>query len=158
MAKYSIPVRKKVIQMFNDGLKPHQIAELAKVNISSVYAILSGRVRTKYPPKTKKEKREEPKFELSDFDSEKDYMGYQLQLIMADLLKPSYDAKMRTDILKNIADIKKRMRDNELEKHLKRPDAILISRIMRRLDNSLTDDDIIRIVKEEQELMKVENA
>lgn len=86
-----------------------------------------------------------------EFKSLEDFLEYKLAFIANKLGKVSTDVGSEIKIIKEISSIKKDLDARRLESWIKRPEAILIIRIMKRLNPKLTEDEIQKIYREEYE-------
>jgi hypothetical protein len=146
------------------GASIKEIAGQVGVSYYQAYNVVRGRVKVKYSPRSdygRRRRQEEGRrsFDVESMDHLDDFLMHQLTMALEDLnVKSNIEPAERVKILKDIAGLEKARKDRELERYLKRPDAILIARIMRRFNSTLTDDDVIRIFKEESTRLAAEAA
>lgn len=86
-----------------------------------------------------------------EFKSLEDFLEYKLAFCANKLGKTSSDVTTEIKIIKEIASIKKDLDARRLESWIKRPEAILIIRIMKRLNPKLGEEEIQKIYREEYE-------
>ncbi len=158
MPKTSIPERKKILKLHRDGFNIQEIMDEMNLSYFKVYNVIQGRVKTGYSHrsdkglsrKVKDDERLLEQVDLSSFNDVHDFMEHQIVLIARSMNKTKLGAEERLKMVKDISSMQKNLQALKLEKHLQNIDAVLLARIVRRFDPKLTDDDIIRIVKEEQ--------
>jgi len=158
MAKTSIPERKKILRLFKDGFSIQEIMDEMNLSYFKVYNVVQGRVKTRYSHRSDKgisrKVRDDEKLaeqvDLEGFNDVHDFMEHQIVLIARTMNKTKLGAEERLKMVKDLSSMQKNLQSLKLEKHLQNIDAVLLARIVRRFDPKLTDDDIIRIVKEEQ--------
>ena len=149
----TITTRKKILKAFQDeGKEIRQI--MAELNLSyfQVYNVIRGRVKTTYASRSDKGGKRSFKFPtktLEEFNSPEEFLQFQLFETMRQLQNTSLAAWQRVKVIKDATRIQRDIRSHQLENMLKRPDAVIIARIMRRFEPKLTDDQIIQIYKEE---------
>ncbi len=87
---------------------------------------------------------------LAENSDEVELMKKQAAFILAQIeVNDKMPVPQRTEILAKVARIKKVIQEFELEAHLKRADAGIIAAIVRRFQPDATNDDIIKIYREE---------
>ncbi|KAB2967523.1 hypothetical protein [Zoogloea sp.] len=158
MPRTSIPTRKKILKLFKDDWSIQEIMDEMSLSYFKVYNVIQGRVKTRYSYRKDKgisrKVREDEKLaeqvDLESFSDVHDFMEHQIVLVARTMNKTKLGAEERLKMIKDLASMQKSLQALKLEKHLQNVDAVLVARIMRRFDQKLTDDDIIRIVKEEQ--------
>ena len=154
-------MRQKMLRLFGEGKKIPEIMTACNASYYQVYNAVSGRVKTKYSPRRDKGIPKGEKatnaIDMNQFDSVDGFMKHKLMEALKDLNERRYDAAELVKIIKDVAMIERQINDRELQRYLRRPDAVLIARIMRRLSPALTDDEIIVIFKEEHEKLITES-
>lgn len=150
----TITTRKKILDAFNAGNDIQKIMSDMNLSYFQVYNVVTRRVKTSYSRRSDKgssRRIEFPSKTLEEFNSPEEYLRYQLYESLKQLNTKSIPTIERMRILRYSARIEKDIKSWQLENILKRPDAVIIARIMRRFQPSLTDDQIIQIYKEEIE-------
>jgi hypothetical protein len=138
--------------------------EILNLSYFKVYNVVQGRVKTKYSYRkdkgmSRKVGEDEKLAEVVDLDSFEDvsdFLEHQIVLVARSMNKTKLSAEERLNMIKDLTGQQKNLQAMRLDKHLKNIDAVLIARICRRFDKDLSDDDIIRIVREEQEKLVAE--
>lgn len=167
----TITQRKRILRLFNQGRSLRAIAGDEGITYDQAYSIVSGRVKTTFAPRTDKgttrkhySRKDSTSMDaarrkaIGEGESVYEFFRHQLIVAMEKLeKKKNLDPGVHVKILKDISYIKRNIQMLELEKHINRPDAVLIARLMRRFQPALTDDDIIKIYREEYERMIAEN-
>ncbi|MEW5799973.1 MAG: hypothetical protein AB1728_13310 [Bacteroidota bacterium] len=167
----SIPLRKKIIRHWESGEFDTVTEALAdfqqkypEITYFKYYNVIKRRVKTKYSYRADKGKsrkfsddaKKKYEVDLYQFDDVEEFLEYQTGVIADEVNSATLSIEDRLKYTKDIVTIRTRLQNLKLEKHIGRADAMLISRIMRRLDPNLSNDDIIRIVKEEQAKLQAE--
>lgn len=158
MPRTSIPERKKILKLHKQGFQIREIMDEMNLSYFKVYNAVQGRVKTRYAYRKDKgisrKVREDEKLieqvDLENFADVHDFMEHQIVLVARTMNKTKLGADERLKMVKDISAMQKNLQALRLEKHLQNIDAVLLTRIMRRFDPKLSDDDIIRIVREEQ--------
>jgi hypothetical protein len=165
MPKTSIPERKKILKFFHqDKMSIHEIMDEMNLSYFKVYNVVQGRVKTKYGQRKDKgvsrkvqdEEKLSGQVDLESFNDVHDFMEHQIVLVAHSMNKTKLGAEERLKLVKDLSAMQKNLQSLRLEKHLQNGNAVLIARIMRRFDPTLSDDDIIRIFKEEQTRLAAE--
>jgi hypothetical protein len=160
--KTNIGLRQRIIKLYNSGKKIPEIMQELNLTYFQVYNTISGRVKLTRAPRSDKGKKrglnnleemEVNNKNLSDFQNIDEFLQYQLMQCLTDLANSQMTASERVKLLKDISAMQRNIEARKLETYMKRPDAVLIIRIMRRFKPELTDDEIIRIYNEEYEKM-----
>jgi len=158
MPRTSIPERKKILRLSKEGFSIQEIMDEMNLSYFKVYNVVQGRVKTRYTYRKDKgisrKVREDEKLaeqvDLQNFADVHDFMEHQIVLVARTMNKTKLGAEERLKMIKDLSAMQKNLQSLRLEKHLQNIDAVLLTRIMRRFDPKLSDDDIIRIVREEQ--------
>lgn len=165
MPRTSIPERRKILKYFKEeGLQIHDIMEKMNLSYFKVYNVVQGRVKTGYSNRKDKgisrngaeDEKLSEQVDLDSFNDVFDWMEHQIVLVARSMNKMKLGADERLKMIKDVAIQQKNIQALKLEKHLQNIDAVLIARIMRRFDANLSDDDIIKIFKEEQTKLTAE--
>ncbi|MFZ4620966.1 MAG: helix-turn-helix domain-containing protein [Bacteroidota bacterium] len=165
MPKTSMPQRKKILKLFKEGMDVKEIMDEMNLSYFKVYNVVQGRVKTKYgyrkdkgiSRKVAEDEKLSEQVDLENFNDVHDFMEHQIVLVARSMNKTRLSAEERLKMIKDLSSMQKNLQAMKLEKHLQNVDAALIARIMRRFNSTLTDDDIIRIFTEEQQLMTKES-
>ncbi len=156
----TITQRKKMKKLFEQGKAIQDIMSIMNVSYFQVYNVLSGRIKSKYGHRSDKGAKHK-KFSLDktfeEFNSAEDYLQYQLIETMRQLDKVTLAPHDRVRIVKDATTTLNKIKVYQLENYIRRPDAVLIARIMRRFNPELTDENIIHIYREESEKMERES-
>ena len=160
--------KKKILEMHQQGFKPGQIYRQfdGKYTYWQIYNTISprdakstkqidaeGKIVNK-KINADKTVTEMPDVDLSDFASIEKFIEHQLTVIISQLNDKKLTLEKRTSLIKQITEINKKLKQQQLENHLKNANARLVIRIMRRLQADITDEQIMIIFKEESEKMK----
>lgn len=158
----------KILEQHSNGLKPSQIYKhfSGKYTYWQIYNTISPRDAksskqideeeniTDKKIKADKTVTEMPDVDLSDFISIEKFIEHQLTVVIAQLNDKKLTLEKRTFLIKSITEINKKLKAQLLENHLKNANARLIICIMRRLQPEISDEEIMKIFKEESEKMK----
>ncbi len=158
MPKTSIPERKKILRLHKEGLNIQEIMDEMSLSYFKVYNVVQGRVKTGYAYRKDKgmsrkvqgDEKLSEQVDLESFSDVHDFMEHQIVLVARTMNKTKLGADERLKMIRELSALQKNLQALKLEKHLQSIDAVLVARIMRRFDPKLTDDDIIKIVKEEE--------
>lgn len=158
MPKTSIPERKKILRLFKEGFNIKEIMDEMNLSYFKVYNVVQGRVKTGYSHrkdkgisrKVSEDEKLAEQVDLESFDGVHDFMEHQIVVVARTMNKTKMSAEERLRMIKDLSAMQKNLQALKLQTHLQSIDAVLVARIMRRFDAKLTDDDIIRIVKEEE--------
>jgi len=97
---------------------------------------------------------EMPDIDLSQFENLELFLEHQLGELLAQINEKRLPLDKRAWLLRQATYINKQIKAQQIEQHLKNPDAKLIIRIMRRLKPDITNDEITIIYKEEAAKLK----
>lgn len=158
MPRTSIPERKKILRLNKEGFSIQEIMDEMNLSYFKVYNVVQGRVKTGYAyrkdkgisRKVRQDEKLAEQVDLANFADVHDFMEHQIVLVARSMNKTKLGAEERLKMIKDLSAMQKNLQSLRLEKHLQNIDAVLLTRIMRRFDPKLSDDDIIRIVREEQ--------
>ncbi len=169
----SITMRKKILAHWEtdqflsitDALEDFQ-KKYPEITYFKYYNVVKRRVKTKYsyrPDKGKSRKynddaKKKYEVDLYKFDDVEEFLEYQTGVLADEVNHSTLNIDDRLKHVKEIVTIRTRLQKLKLEKHIGRADAMLISRLMRRFDANLSNDDIIRIVKEEEAKLQAEES
>jgi len=135
--------------------------ELTGCTYFQCYNAVNGRSKIDYSPRadkgTKRDSGSEPTKvpgKLEDFNSVEHFLKNQLMHCLQELQQKKIAVGERVRLLKDITQMQNKLQAQELESFIKRPEAVLIIRIMRRLKPKLTDEEMKRIYLEELENIK----
>lgn len=153
---------KKIMECHNNGMSAMEIVRHfeGKYTYWQVYNTISPRDVNKNSKgdielnDVNEMNTENPPIDLSDFSSVEKYLEHQLSILIAQLNQKRMSLNNRTFLLKQLTEINKKLKAQSLENYLKSGTAKLIIRIMRRLKPDLTDEEILKIYKEESEKLK----
>lgn len=163
--KTSIPQRKKILKLFREEkMSIQDIMEEMNLSYFKVYNVVQGRVKTNYSPRADKgvsrsideDERMSEKVDLENFDDVYGFLEHQIVLVARSMNKTKLGADERLKMIKDLTAQQKNLQALKLESHLGNTDAVLIARLLRRQKPDLTDDDIIRMVREEQTKLSTE--
>lgn len=161
--KTNIGQRQKIIKVYNQLPEKEKtikkVMDITGCTYFQVYNALSGRVKLDRSPRADKglsRKNTSEAVSLSnkkpeDFTSLEEFLEYQLTISARDLIKRKYLPDVRIKLLKEITMMKQKLEAQKLEGWLRKPEAILIIRIMKRLNPKLEDSEIKKIYAEEYE-------
>lgn len=148
---------KKILELHEQHFKPAQIYNHfgGKYTYWQIYNTISPR-DAKAVPKIKADRTitEMPDVDPSDFLSIEKFIEHQLTVVITQLNDRKITLEKRTDLIKKITEINKKLKAQQLEIHLKDANAKVIISVMRRLKPELTDEQILIIFKEESEKIK----
>jgi transposase len=158
MPRTSIPERKKILRLHKEGFSIQEIMDEMNLSYFKIYNVVQGRVKTRYAyrkdkgisRKVRDDEKLAEQVDLENFADVHDFMEHQIVLVARTMNKTKLGAEERLKMIKDLSSMQKNLQSLRLEKHLQNIDAVLLTRIMRRFDPKLSDDDIIRIVREEQ--------
>lgn len=153
--------RRKIYKLFHQKeLSINEIQELENVTFWQVYRIVNGQTKLDGSPRSDKGKsrsnksgyNETVKWSVEDF---KDLDDFQLFLMMS-ALEDAATAKLspqdKVKLVKDIETIQTKIQQRQLQSNIRRPDAEVIARIIRRFKPKATNQEIVAIYKEELEL------
>jgi hypothetical protein len=155
--------KRSIYKLFYD--KKHSIQEIAEqenITYWQVYRIVNGQTKLDGSPRRDKGlsrkqinnigELETVKWSLEDF---KDLDDFQLFLMMS-ALEDAASIKMlpndKVKLVKDIEIIQTKIQQRQLKGNIRRPDAEVIARIIRRFKPDANNQEIVQIYKEEMEL------
>ncbi len=156
--------RKKILNLFHDkDMNINQIAEEENVTYWQVYRIISGQTKLNGTPRadkgfSRKNLRKEdeeftpPKWTLEDFKDLDDFQLFLLMSALEDAASSNLEPAEKVKLVKDIEIIQTKITQRQLKGNIRRPDAEVIARIVRRFNPKATDKEIVAIYKEEMEI------
>lgn len=91
--------------------------------------------------------------------NEAELLKKQVAFILAQIeVNDKMPVTQRTELIRKVLTIKKAIQEIELESHLKRADAILIAAIIKRFLPEASNDDVIKIYREELAKLNLERS
>lgn len=162
-SKTNIGQRQKIIKVFNHLPEKEKtikkVMDLTGCTYFQVYNALNGRIKLDRSPRADKgSSRKNPadgspisNQKPEDFSSLEEFLEHQLTVSARDLSKRIYLPDVRIKLLKEITMMKQKLDAQRLDGWLRKPEAMLIVRIMKRLNPKLEDNDIKKIYAEEYE-------
>lgn len=155
---------------FNPGDNVKSTSELAReygVPVATVWNILNGKVKmTKNHRLDKGVKRRRIPMDNKNYNpaelinagwNVRQHIENQSLMILEQLPKARINLIDRTKIIADISRMERQRKEQEIEAHIKRTDAQVIARIVRRFMPQATDADVIKIFREELDRWKSEN-
>jgi hypothetical protein len=161
--KTNIGQRQKILKVYNQLPEKEKsvkkVMDITGLTYFQVFNVLNGRVKLDRSPRADKGASRKNVSEGSilsnkkpdDFTSLEEFLEYQLTISARDLIKRKYLPDVRIKLLKEITMMKQKLESQKLEGWLRKPEAILIIRIMKRLNPKLEDSEIKKIYAEEYE-------
>lgn len=164
--KTNIGTREKIIKLYNtipgsNHGKIPKIMNMTGLTYWQVRNAIAGRVKLERSPRsdkgttrnnsTKLEGARVSEKKVTDFSSVEEFLEYQLLELSNELSDYEFTPSGRAKLIKEIAGISAKLKQQKIEGFIRRPEAVLIVRIMKRLEPDLTDDEIQKIYKEEYE-------
>lgn len=163
--------KKKILELYDEGegLRPAQIQAHFnnKYSYWQIYNTINPRDTNKSKKTVNKDGElveeflvedntvtEMPDVDLSQFGGVDGFLEHQLGEILAQINEKKLALKNRVWLLKQATFINQKLKAQQIEQHLKHPNAKLIIRIMRRLKPDITNEEITKIYKEEAEILK----
>lgn len=166
-AKANIGLRQRIVKTFNTIEGPNKgklqrVADKIGCTYWQVYNAVNGRVKLERTPRSDKgeirnKKDETPSsaaMKPEHFESLDEYLEYQLTVSARELSKRKYSPEVRVRLLQSITRMKQQLTKAKIESWIKRPEAVLIVKIMLRLKPDLSDDNIKKIYQEEYEKLQ----
>jgi len=160
--------RRKIYKLFHTGnMEIAKIAETENVTYWQVYRAVNGAVKLNGSPRSDKGKKRKgadgkpipPKWSLDDFADLDDFQIFILMDTLTDLASEKLSPQEKVDLVRNIETIQTKIQQRQLQSSVRRPDAELISRIIRRFKPNATNKEIVQIYTEEMDLyLKARNA
>lgn len=148
--------RKIYKQFYGKNLTISQIAEEESVTYWQVYRIVNGDVKLDGSPridKGTKRKRipggQAAKWKLDDFVDLDDFQLFLLMDTLEELAVAKLSAQEKIQIVRNIETIQTKIQQRQLQNSVRRPDAEVIARIIRRFKPGATNQEIVAIYEEE---------
>lgn len=135
------------------------------VPVATISNILGGRVKLSKGHRSDKGKKKVP-VDMTDVNPAdlidagwdvRQHLEYEAMKILDELPKKRINAIERAKIINMVARIQKQLKEQEIESHIKRADAQVIARIIRRFMPAATETDVIKIFREELDRWKMEN-
>lgn len=160
--------RRKIYKLFHEGnIEIAQIAEMENVTYWQVYRCVNATVKLDGSPRSDKGRKRknkdgkpiQPKWSLDDFADLDDFQLFILMDTLEDLASEDLTAMEKIELVKNIETIQTKIQQRQLQNNMRRPDAELISRIIRRFKPDATNKEIVQIYAEEMDVyLKARNA
>jgi|GEM_PF-3266425 hypothetical protein len=97
---------------------------------------------------------EMPDVDYSDFASIEKFVEHMVGVIASQINEKRVTLDKRVEILRKLTFINKTNKAQLMENHLKNPNARIVISLMRRMKPDISDEEIIRIYKEESERIK----
>jgi len=150
--------RKIYKQFYTKNCTIAQIAEEEGISYWQVYRVVNGEVKMNGSPRADKGRRRGkandivPKWSLDDFIDLDDFQLFLLMDTLEELATETLSAQEKIRLVKDIEVIQTKIQQRQLQSAIKRPEAELIARIIRRFVPDATNADIIAIYQEELEL------
>ncbi|GEM_PF-2259583 len=155
----SIPNRKKAVTLFNQGRTIQEIMAELDLTYWQVYNVVSGRSKSNYRARSDKGQRrvtlettkvnENAPTDLTAFENADDFLEYQaiqtMERINTSNLQPADSIKALKDCSVVLRDVHNR----RMQSKLKRGDAEIIAKLIRRFLPDATDEQVIDIYAEE---------
>jgi len=162
----------KILEQREKGLKPNEIVKFfeGKYSYWQVYNTCNPDRNSKNPNKVvgddgklQDEVISEdnnilvmPDIDLGQFGSIEKFFEHQITELALQISGKNLPAQKSIKLFKELVAIHGKVKIQQIEHHLKNPNAKLIVRIMRRLKKDISDDEIMLIYKEEKEKIKME--
>ena len=160
--------RRKIYKLFHEGnIEIAQIAELENVTYWQVYRAINGEVKLDGSPRSDKGRKRKgkdgepiaPKWSLDDFADLDDFQIFILMDTLEDLARVEMKPQEKIELVKNIETIQTKIQQRQLQNSVRRPDAQLITNIIRRFKPNATNKEVVQIYTEEMEIyLKARNA
>lgn len=166
--KTSIGLRQRIIKVYNQLPEKDKsikaVMDKTGCTYFQVYNAISARVKLNRSPRADKGvSRKNPlngapptNAKPEEFETLEEFLEYQLTISARDLSKRKYLPDVRIRLLKEITMMKSKLDASKLVAWLRKPEAILIIRIMKRLNPKLEDGEIKKIYAEEYEKIQRE--
>jgi hypothetical protein len=153
--------KKRILELYDKGMKPAEIQKYFgnKYTYWQIYNTINPRELNSCTDETTEDNTitEMPQTDLSQFPGITNFIEHQITVLLAQLNLKNIGIERRTRLLKQITDISIKLKTQQIEQYLKEAKAKLILRMMRRLKSDITDEEILKIYKEEAEKLKNEN-
>lgn len=155
--------KKRIYKLFHqkDFTIP-QIADEEQVTYWQVYRIVSGQTKIDGTPRADKGRSRkvvsqsgeiiEAKWSIDDFKDLDDFQLFLLMSALEDAATSKLTAFEKVQLVKNIEVVQTKISQRQLKGNIRRPDAEVIARIIRRFIPEASDNDIINIYQEEMEI------
>jgi len=160
--------RRKIYKLFHKNeLEITQIMEMENVSFWQVYRAVNAAVKLDGSPRSDKGRSRKnkdgeiinPKWQLDDFSNLDDFQIFLLMDSLEDLARYDLSPQEKIDLVKQIETIQTKIQQRQLQNNMRRPDAELISRIIRRFKPGATNKEIVQIYAEEMDIyLKARNA
>jgi len=157
--------KKKIHSLFyKQSLTIPEIAELENVTYWQVYRIINGQTKLDGSPRRDKGKSRssvdesgnidsvDSKWSLGDFKDLDDFQLFLLMDTLQDVAVMNMSPGEKVKIVKDIEVIQTKIAARQLKNNIRRPDAEVIARIIRRFKPKVTNQEIVQIYKEELEM------
>lgn len=158
--KLTAGAKKRIKKLLDQDFKPAEVAEAIGCTINQVNAVKYGRVKMNNKSRSDKGlKRESMQLDnldinISDNDSTDEILLKSLNAALVDLNSRTMKPDEKIIIIEKASRLHKNIEDRKLYKYMKRPDAELIIRVMRRLDPDLSVEEIKKIYLEEYTILR----
>ncbi len=155
--------KRKIYKLFyeKDATIP-QIAEYENVTYWQVYRIVNGQTKIDGSARSDKGSSRsavgkdgdiiEAKWSIDDFKDLDDFQLFLLMSALEDAATSKLSPSAKVALVKDIEIVQTKITQRQLKGNIKRPEAEVIARIIRRFKPDATDVDIINIYTEEMEL------
>lgn len=157
--------KRKIHKLFyeKDATIP-QIAEYEDVTYWQVYRIVNGHTKIDGSSRADKGMSRsnstvgkdgdivEAKWSIDDFKDLDDFQLFLLMSALEDAATSKLSPSAKVELVKNIEIVQTKITQRQLKGNIKRPEAEVIARIIRRFKPDATDIDIINIYQEETEI------
>lgn len=160
--------RKVIMDHYLCGVKIPDIAKLTGCTYFQVYNVIRHRVKQTAADTLPKNSPGESKYdsddsseneseltELEDFQNPEAFFEHQVTVILNKLSGLKLDPTKHVRLLKELMSMQRALKILQIENAIKRPDAMLIVNIIKRLAPRLSDEDIIKLIEEEKEKIKI---
>lgn len=161
--RIGITTRRKIFHLYNvEKISVASIADTFKTPVSTIYNILEQRVKLKKTPRSDKGSKKGLKLPklpdteglMRDGEPVETLLEIQAAQTLVSLERAKLSIIEKAKVLETVARIQKQIHEQKIESHIKRPDAQVIARIIRRFVPQATDADVIKIFREEYEAWK----
>lgn len=160
--KTSVGLRNRIIKTYNKDNGPargkiKRVMDKTGCTYYQVYNAVSGRIKLDSSPRSDKGSMRKADSKIlsskkpEDFENLEDFLEHQLMVSAKDLAKRKYSPDIRIKLIKEMTRMRHLLVKQKIEGWIRRPEAVLIVRIMKRLNSKLTDEEIKKIYAEEYE-------
>ncbi len=161
--RLTLSKRKKIHELFfKKELDINQIAELENVTYWQVYRVINGVTKLDGSPRADKGKSrslinddgklETVKWSIDDFQDLDDFQLFVLMSALEDAASYEMLPDAKVKLVKDIEIIQTKITQRQLKGNIRRADAEVIARIIRRFKPDATNQEIVQIYKEEMEM------